>query len=199
MAEFHLAVIPVGKVKGEDLENSIARVAKVLRQPVELRDSISVPKGAEDPERGQHRAVELLNRMRASVIQLAPGKMIGGSDPDVKAPNKLDLLIFVTDVDLYTARTDGVFGALVSSKKIAVTSIRRLREAFYRRPSDVSKQRSRLVKELLRMAGRLLGAQACLDPACVLAASKSMADVDCKTETYCKACSERLLEGVIRL
>ena len=199
MAQFHLAVIPVGKVKGEDLENSITRAAKVLRQPVELKDTISVPKGAEDPERGQHRAAELLTRLRASVIQLTPGRMIGSTDPDHKAPNKLDLMIFVTDVDLYTANTDGVFGALVSSKKIAVTSIRRLREAFYRRPSDISKQRSRLVKELLRMTGRLLGSKACVNPACTLAPSKTMADIDCKEETYCKGCSERLFEGVIRL
>jgi predicted Zn-dependent protease len=77
--------------------------------------------------------------------------------------------------------------------------VRRLREAFYRRKADPVKQRSRLVKELLRMAGRLRSAPECTDPKCVLAASKMFADLDLKEERYCRQCSLRLFEGTIRI
>jgi len=195
----HVAIIPVGKIKGDELEHALVRVAKTLRQPIELKGSVPVPKGAEDPERGQHRAADLLTRLRASVLQLPAGKLLGGAEADEKPPSKPGAMVFVTDVDLYTAKTDGVFGALVTAKLVAITSVRRLREAFYRRPADLGKQRSRLVRELLRMIGRLRGLPACTDPQCVVAPTRSVADLDTKSEHYCRACAQRLFEGKIQI
>ena len=68
-------------------------------------------------------------------------------------------------------------GTLTNWKTISL-SIRRLREAFHRRPADPVKQRTRLVKELTRMAGRLEKAPECGDPKCVFASSKVLADLD---------------------
>ena len=47
-----------------------------------------------------------------------------------------------------------------------------------------------MVKEILRMAGRLSRAQGlCADPQCVLAPSPSpCVDLDTKDERYCRAC-----------
>jgi archaemetzincin len=100
---------------------------------------------------------------------------------------------------MYTARTDGVFAALIGAKKCAVISIRRLREAFYRRPADPVRQRTRMVKEMLRMTGRIHGASECADPTCVLAPSKTIPDLDSKDERFCRRCEQSLFEGRMQL
>ncbi len=199
MSGFHVAVVPVGKVDTEELEAAMARAAKALRQPLELRDGLGVPRGIEDTERGQFRAAALMSRLAIEVAKLSPGKLVGGEDPEAKTPLRPDAFIFFTDVDLFTANSDGVFAALISSKKVAVVSVRRLREAYYRRKADPVRQRARGVKELARMAARLQGAAECKNAECVLAASKSIPDLDAKAEMFCRNCSQLLFEGTIQV
>lgn len=199
MNPFQMAIVPVGKIDPEDLEAVVVRAAKALRQPLELRGGLPVPRASEDPVRGQHRAAILMKRLRTSMLQIGPGRIIGSDDADAKAPLKPDAFIFVTDVDLFTAQTDGVFAALNAAEGLGVVSIRRLREAFYRRKADSGKLRSRLTKELLRVAARLQGLKACDDAACPLSASRSVADIDAKAEQYCRTCSQRLFEGKVRI
>jgi archaemetzincin len=81
----------------------------------------------------------------------------------------------------------------------AVVSLRRLREAFHRRRADPTRQRARLVKEILRMAVRLRGLPECVDPACVVAPSRTLPDIDAKEERLCRACEQRLFEGRVRI
>lgn len=199
MSTLHIAVVPVGKVDREELAAAIGRAAKVLRQPIELRGSLPVPRVSEDPVRGQHRAATLMKRLRTSVLQLGPGELIGASESDAKPPLRPDAYLFVTDVDLFTAKTDGVLAALNSSEGLAVISLRRLREAFYRRKADPGKLRSRLTRELLRMSGRLQGLKECTDSTCSLASSRSVADVDSKAEQFCRSCSQWLFEGKVQI
>lgn len=199
MVGFHIAVVPAGKIDAAELEAALVRVSKVLRRPVELRDALPIPPGVEDRERGQFRAATLMSRLRSATPQLDPGKLVGAEDPEAKPPAKPDAFLFVTDVDMFTARTDGVFAALMRNEGTGLVSVRRLREAFYRRKADPVRQRSRLVKELLRIAGRLLGLKECSDPQCALAPSKFLPDVDTKDETFCRACSQRLFEGTIQI
>jgi predicted Zn-dependent protease len=199
VSDYHLAVVPVGRIDVEELRAAVARAAKVLHAPIEVREALPVPRGAEDQDRGQHRAAEILKRLSAEVLKLKQGLMVGGDDPEGKPPFSVDGFIFVTDVDLYTARTDGVLGALISTLNSAVISVRRQREAFYRRRADPNRQRTRLVKELLRMSGRLRGLAECADPECVLAPSRSVHDMDTKEERFCRACETRLFEGKLQI
>jgi predicted Zn-dependent protease len=200
MKAFNLSVIPVGKVAAEEVEAALSRVARLIRQPLELRSSLPVPQGVEDSTRGQFRTSVLLARLRAMVPQLGTGKLIGPSGVmDEKPSLRADGYVFITDVDLFTAQRDGVFSALLPAKGLAVVSVRRLREAFYRRSADAVKQRTRMVKEIARMALRLQRQPSCADPHCILAASKMFMDVDLKDEKLCRSCSERLFEGRIRI
>ena len=200
MTEFNGVVIPTTKVDAVELEAVLSRAAKVLREPLELRDALPVPQGVEDTTRGQFRAANLMTRLKSMVPQLGPGKLIGAGEITAAKP-RLDpgAHIFFTDVDMFTERTDGVLAALLSSKKLAIISVRRLREAFYRRKADPVKQRTRLVKELLRMIGRLRGLRECTDPKCVLASSRMLADLDTKEERYCRTCEQILFEGTMRI
>jgi predicted Zn-dependent protease len=198
--EFYGVVIPTKKIDAEEMEAVLSRAAKVLRAPLELRDALPVPQGIEDTVRGQFRAATLMTRLKSMVPQLRPGKLVGAGETTAAKP-RLDpgAHIFITDVDMFTEKTDGLIAALLSSKKLAVISVRRLREAFYRRKADPVKQRARVVKELLRMAGRLRGLRECADPKCVLASSRMLADIDMKDERYCRTCEQIMFEGTMRL
>jgi predicted Zn-dependent protease len=138
-------------------------------------------------------------RLGEEVLKLKPGRFVGATDPAARPPYRPNAYLFVTDQDLFTARTEGVLGALLPTKGCAVVSVKRLREAFHHRKADPVRQRARLVKELLRMWGRLAGAPECGDPTCVLAPSRGTPDVDTKEERFCRACEQRLLEGTARI
>ncbi len=194
-----MAVVPIGRLRVDELEAALSRAAKVLRQPVELREPLPVPRGTEDPERGQHRAASMMNYLGQEALKLKPGRLVGASDPDAPTPFAPNGYLFLTDVDLYTANTEGVFGALLSAKHWAVISVRRLREAFYRRKADPIRQRTRLSKEILRMTGRLAGLRECQDPACVLAPSRHLLDIDAKEERYCRVCEQKFFEGRMQI
>jgi predicted Zn-dependent protease len=193
---YHVAVVLVGRIDAEEVEAAVARAAKVVRRPLELRDPLPVPYGTEDPARRQHRVSTFLEKLRGEVAKLKPGKLVGDVPEGAQRP-RADAFLFVTDVDLHTANTDGVFAALLRPKQSAVVSVRRLREAFYRRRADPVRQRSRLVKEVVRMWGRLQGAPECSDPACAMAPSRVVPDIDTKDEKLCRACEQRLFEGTI--
>ncbi|MCP3977740.1 MAG: hypothetical protein GY716_00220 [bacterium] len=200
MNAFHVAVIPVGKVESDEVEAAMSRAAKVLRAPVEVRDSLPVPQGVEDTVRRQFRVANLLARLRSRIPQLGRGKLVGADDAeDAKAPPQADVFVFITDVDMFTAKSDGVFAALNAKNKVAIVSLRRLREAFYRRKPEPTKHRARLIKETLRMVARVRGLKECSDPRCALAPSKMLVDVDTKEEAYCRNCSEWLFEGTAHI
>jgi predicted Zn-dependent protease len=202
VSRFLVALVPVGKIDITEVEAAALRAAKALRQPLELRESVPVPRGAEDAGRGQHRAAVLLAELKLAAEKMRPGRLVGvegEAGPAAARPGRPDAFVFITDVDLYTAQTEGVLGAVNATARTAVVSLRRLREVFYRRKADPGKQRTRLVKELLRMWARLQGLAECKDPLCAVSSSKRVTDVDAKGEQFCRACGQRLFQGTVRI
>lgn len=200
MSELRVTVFPVAKMDVAEVEAALNRVTKVIHKPVELREPVPLPRGTEDTGRGQHRAVDLLAGLGAASRSAGVRRLVGATfeGAPVPTPNP-DAAIFVTDVDLYTANTDAVYGHLSPPRKTAVVSVRRLREAFYRRKADPKKQRARLVKEILRAIGLLRGLGDCRDPACVLSTTQVLPDIDRKAERFCGSCWRRLSTGVMRI
>ncbi len=199
MSDLHVVVVPVGKLGRADLEPAVTRAARQLKAPMELREPLRVPPGAEDRDRGMHRAALLIERLRNEVPKLGQGELLGSEEPDAPLPFRPDAFIFVTDVDLCTANTDGAIAALVSQRQSAIVSIRRIREAFHKRRADPNKQRSRLVKEIIRMWSRLRGLSACTDARCVMSNTRGLPDLDTKEERFCRNCEQLLHEGKISL
>lgn len=197
-----VAVVPVGRMDVAEIEGALGRVAKVLHAPVELREAAPLPRGTEDPARGQHRAQPLLQALRADLVRLKTTKVAGADGvvaPAPPGPPHSTVAVFVTDVDLFTPATDAVFADVDAAHKVAIVSIRRMREVFYRRKSEPAKHRARLVKEVLHAVGRVAGLAACGDPGCALAPSRSIADVDRKSEHYCAACWKWMSAGSMRI
>lgn len=200
MGDRNVAVVPVGKLKPEDIEPAARAVVKTIRQPIELKTAaLPLPAGVEERARAQFRGSVLLASLRASFSQLGPGRALGVEEPDAAAPHRSpDVIVFVTDADLYTSSSQAAFTALLPAKGLGVVSVRRLREAFYRRAADPNRQRARLTKELLRAVARLVGMPECKTAQCALAPSAMLADIDIKDERPCRACLQRLFKGTVR-
>jgi predicted Zn-dependent protease len=203
MFDLRVAAVPVGKIDAAEVEAVAARVSKILNRPIELRAPAAVPRASEDAARGQHRADVFLVELRRELARLAVAKLVGGAAPPgpstlVPTPNP-DAVIFLTDVDLFKPDTEGVFGDLDSRNRCAVLSVRRMREAFYRRKADPAKQRARIVKVMLQAIGRFRVVADCRDSRCVMAPTGALADVDLKEERFCGNCSKRLTTGVTRI
>ncbi len=201
MSELRVTVIPVGRVDVAEVEGALARVTKVIHKPIELREPAPLPRAGEDSSRGQHGAAELLAALRLGAPRLAVVKLVGGAASEgqpVPIPSP-DAMVFVTDVDLFTPSTDGVFMHVTPAQHAGLVSVRRLREAFYRRRADPKRQRARLVKEILRAIGRAAGLPNCPDPACVVSPTQALPDIDRKAERFCSACWRRLSTGSIRI
>lgn len=202
MQELRITLVPVGRLDVAELEAAAVRLAKILNRTLELREAAPVPRASEDVARAQHRSGPMLAELVAGLPKLKASKLIGGATGAAAAPVATavpDVVLFVTDVDLFTPNTDSVFGDLDPRRRAALLSVRRLREAFYRRKSDPAKQRSRLVKTLLHAAGRIRGASDCRDPRCAMAATLALADIDMKEEKYCAACWKRISSGSMRI
>jgi predicted Zn-dependent protease len=147
-----------------------------------------------------------LRRQLASLPVAKTGGVAPPPDPAAPAPPVAaaapavhDATLFVTDVDLYKPQTDGVFGDIDTAAHVAVVSVRRLREAFYKRKADPARQRARLVKLALYALGRARGLPECREAGCALSTTTSLADIDMKPEKYCASCWRRMTTGAYRL
>ncbi|MBZ5640857.1 MAG: hypothetical protein LAO51_19135 [Acidobacteriia bacterium] len=200
MSELKVAVAPIGRMDAAEVEEAATRVSKALAKPVELREPLPHPKSAEDVSRGQFRAPAVLAEARTALPLLKLRKTVGGAAGAAPVPTaRPDAVVLVTDLDLFSPGTDSVMLELDASRRTALVSVRRLREAFYRRKPDPARHRSRLVKEILRAVGKIHGLPDCGDPGCALSPAQAVADIDRKGERYCPACWKRLSTGAMRI
>ena len=200
MSELRVVVVPVGRVPLDEIEGTLGRVVKVINRPIELREAVPIPRGAEDASRRQYRSAAFLAEVRRALPRLAVAKLVGATmtGSPVATP-KPDATVFLSDVDLFTPSTEGVFGELDRAHGAALLSVRRLREAFYRRKADPGKQRSRLVKQILRAIGLIRGRGDCRDPGCAMSTAQVVADIDRKKERYCAPCWKHISTGSFRI
>jgi predicted Zn-dependent protease len=126
MSDLKVVVAPVGRVDFKEVEAAVARVSKVLGAPVELREAAPLTRAAEDSTRGQYRSGTLLAELRRGLPRLSVVKV--GETEGGAATAKPDVVLFITDVDLFTPQTDSVLGDLDPANKAALVSTRRLLE-----------------------------------------------------------------------
>jgi predicted Zn-dependent protease len=200
VSELKVALVPVGKMDAVEVDEAAARVSKAIAKPVELREPLAHPKGAEDVARGQFRAPAILAEARAALPLLKARKLAGGPAGVPPVPTaRPDAVVLVTDLDIFSPGTASVMQEADAPHRLAIVSVRRLREAFYRRKPDPAKQRARLVKEILQAIGKVQGLRDCGDPGCAMMPTQAVTDLDRKGEHYCPACWKRLSTGTMRI
>lgn len=104
----------------------------------------------------------------------------------------------VMDHDIYTRELNFVFGIAIVPKPqfmktegVALISITRLKETFYRREEDIHLFDLRVLKEAIHELGHTFGLRHC-DNHCIMRFSNHLADTDKKPSEFCESCRNEL-------
>jgi archaemetzincin len=102
-----------------------------------------------------------------------------------------ELLLGVTDFDLYKTSHQFIFGSSSPAQRCAVVSIHRLRAEFYGERPDENALFQRLLKEAVHEIGHALGLKHCYNARCAMYYSNSIFDTDNKHSQFCDVCDKR--------
>ena len=163
-----ICIQPVGEVDKNVLEFLRERLSETFGSCVILRP-LDIPKDAYNPIRGQFNSTVILRIL----------------------PEVCDVVLGVTEVDLYADNLNFVFGEAELFGKRAIISLKRLRQEFYGLPEDEELLRIRALKEAIHEIGHVLGLKHCKGK-CVMRFSNSILEVDMKNWWFCEDCLKKL-------
>ena len=98
----------------------------------------------------------------------------------------------LTKLDIFYDELNFVFGLASPTAKVGIVSFARLSPEFWGEPNQPELYIKRIKKEVLHEVGHILGLVHCSVPGCVMNFSNSVADVDRKTERFCRYCESQV-------
>jgi archaemetzincin len=169
-----IIIMPIGKVDPEILQSVSSTVANKFHTKTEVGRKRSVPPDSYNALREQYNATAVLKEMI------------------VYKQRKIEILLGITDADLYASKLNYVFGEADPYAGVAVISLWRLRQEFYGLPRDKGLLKERAVKEAIHELGHVYGLDHCSHPECIMYFSNSIGDTDKKGPGFCDICKNTL-------
>ena len=173
-----IRVVPVGGAEPRLLRAVATALTAELEVPCDIATQRLDPAFAHHPERNQYHS--------SAIIEHLAGR--NGTSGE--------LLVGVTDVDLYIPILTFVFGEAQLGGDIAVVSYHRLTEEFYGLPRNEALLTERLIKEAIHEVGHTAGLTHCDDYECVMAASHAVEWLDLKGASLCESCRSAMEHGL---
>ncbi len=142
---------------------------------------LSLENSEYDKERDQYHALKLLTKIKLFFQDKRNFRILG-----------------IIDYDIYANSYNFLFGQAESPKLgnlrqlvVALISITRLRESFYRRLENEYLFEQRILKEAIHELGHTFGLPHC-HKFCIMRFSNSLADTDYKPSSFCNSCLQSL-------
>lgn len=135
-----------------------------------LEENLPIPRDAYNAVRCQYHSSKMLRVIR-----------------NYAEKHDIDVVLGVTEMDLYVPFLNFVFGEAECPGRAAVISLCRLRPEFYGQSSDWELFIERVVKESVHEVGHALGLGHCSSVFCVMFFSNSILDTDRK-RFFCGKC-----------
>jgi archaemetzincin len=170
MPQKTLLLVSVGSPSAavlRELQDPLA--AHMSVQTVVAKTALPSPAYAFNKDRGQYHCNAIMRRLTP---MLEPGQQV---------------IMGITDVDLFVPDSPFVFGEADRESKTAVMSIFRLRQG-----ADGDHLRRRIQTEVVHQAGHLLGLSYCEDARCVMFFAQTPQDCDRKQLALCNMCRNEL-------
>ncbi len=128
-----------------------------------------LPEEAHNTKSNQYYAVPILSKL----------ELLKGSEDE--------LILAVTEEDLYIPSQNFVFGQANSVGRTAIVSSLRLRPEYYGLPENINLTRERIFSVALHQVGHLLGLKNCTGE-CVMVAVTTVNELDRRPEGFCHNC-----------
>jgi len=128
-----------------------------------------LPEEAHNSKSNQYYAVPILSKL----------ELLKGSEDEI--------ILAVTEEDLYIPSQNFVFGQANSVGRTAIVSFLRLRPEYYGLPEDDNLTKDRLFTVALHQIGHLLGLKNCTDE-CVMMAVYTVNELDKRPDGFCYNC-----------
>ena len=168
-----ISIVPINAIDAGVLTRlSLCLEERFLATAV-VRSTLPVPKSALNSARGQLFFGSLVSRL-SSVYE-----------------TREDVVLGITDYDLYKTSHQFVFGSASEAQRCAVVSLHRLRSEYYGDQPDENALFQRLLKESVYEIGHALGLKHCYNARCAMYYSNSVFDTDNKHSHFCDACERR--------
>jgi archaemetzincin len=168
-----ILLVPVGEIDKKVIESLQIDLGKIFNNQVDAEQGMPHPDYAYNKKRNQYLSTAILKTLMEQKEYMAYGKVLG-----------------VVDQDLYVPELNFVFGE--AGQKVAVISLTRLRQEFYRLPQDQNLYYKRALTEAVHELGHTYGLGHCRNPQCVMFFSNSLMDTDRKGPEFCVECKRRI-------
>jgi archaemetzincin len=164
-------LLPIGSPEDEVLTVLEERLHHVLGWDIRRSAPVPKPLTAFNAIRKQYEALQVM-RAVAEAIPADATRALGIIDEDLSIP----MLTFV-------------FGQAQLHGRVALMSLARLRQEFYRLPTNKELMITRVLKEALHELGHTFGLVHCPTPTCVMTLANDIQHVDGKKSEFCGGCA----------
>ena len=168
-----IVLVAVGEVDPKVIQILKEDLSKVFGKQVWVGKGMPEPHYAFNKKRNQYLSTTILNAL-ANEKEYTPFEKVLG----------------IVNHDLYVPELNFVFGE--ASQRVAVISLTRLRQEFYKLPEDQNLFYKRALTEAVHELGHTYGLGHCENPRCVMFFSNSLIDTDRKGSEFCSKCKNNL-------
>jgi archaemetzincin len=174
-----ILISPIGEVDHTIIEAANVEIERVYGLRTETATLLDEVEFAFDSERNQYYSTLILERLAA------------------RAPSQALKVLAITRVDLFIPILTHVYGEAQLGGKTCIVSTYRLNEGSSNFLNLTSNHR--VAKESIHELGHTFGLRHCREQNCIMHYSRSVEDVDCKSDQLCRYCNVLLSDEMKRL